>query len=101
MPFYTPHKSTIMICTPLWRDRQEYNPCNQRSQAGYLVSRLSRIPGLNVISPGGAMYMMVRNIILSSKKVGFEKAQFKDFADDIEFSKKLLAEEMVFVLPGK
>jgi len=32
--------------------------------------------------------------------VGVEPTQFKDLKNDVEFSSKLLEEEMVFVLPG-
>jgi len=60
-------------------------------QALYLCNRLSKIEGLKVVKPGGAIYMMF----------GIEVEQFKEIADDVEFSKKLLMEEMVFVLPGK
>jgi len=61
------------------------------NNANMLVQKLSKIPGLKVISPGGAMYMMV----------GIELDQFKDFKNDIEFAKALLSEESVFVLPGQ
>jgi len=45
--------------------------------------------GLEVIHPQGAMYMMVR---VDSAALGFE--------DDVAFSRELLREEAVFVLPG-
>lgn len=34
-----------------------------KKNVDYLVEQLSQIPGLNVIKPGGAMYMMVEIII--------------------------------------
>jgi len=61
------------------------------TNASYLVSNFKKIKGLNPIAPGGAMYMMV----------GIETAEFVDIKDDVEFAKKLLEEELVFVLPGR
>jgi len=61
------------------------------SNASFLVSKMKNIKGLNPISPGGAMYMMV----------GIETSEFVDIQDDVEFAKKLLEEELVFVLPGR
>ncbi|CAG8728463.1 1677_t:CDS:1, partial [Acaulospora colombiana] len=46
---------------------------------------LSSIPGLHVIVPQGAMYMMV----------GINVDEFKDIKNDIEFSEKLLEEESI------
>jgi tyrosine aminotransferase len=53
-----------------------------------LSRRLESIPGLRVIFPQGAMYLMV----------GFEPTP--DIPSDVEFSQLLLAEENVCVLPG-
>jgi len=61
-----------------------------KENAQCVKHHLSTVPGLKVISPGGAMYMMV----------GLQENQFKGIKDDVEFSSKLLEEEMVFVLPG-
>ncbi|CAB4484644.1 tyrosine aminotransferase [Rhizophagus irregularis] len=52
---------------------------------------LGKIPGLHVIVPQGAMYMMV----------GINIEEFKDINNDIEFSEKLVQEESVLCLPGK
>jgi tyrosine aminotransferase len=52
---------------------------------------LGNIPGLHVIVPQGAMYMMV----------GINIEEFKDIKNDIEFSEKLVQEESVLCLPGK
>ncbi|KAF9437945.1 hypothetical protein BGZ76_010488 [Entomortierella beljakovae] len=51
---------------------------------------LSKIPGLNVIVPQGAMYVMI----------GINIAEFKDIGNDIVFTEKLLGEESVMCLPG-
>lgn len=58
--------------------------------ASFLYDNLSSIDELHAIKPKGAMYMMV----------GFEPKDFSDINDDIEFAKKLIEEENVFVLPG-
>jgi len=55
------------------------------------MKAMETIPGLSVITPQGAMYLMV--------KVHVDK--FKDIKDDQDFAQKLLTEEYVFVLPGQ
>jgi tyrosine aminotransferase len=62
-----------------------------KTQAEYLVSRLSHVPGLRCIAPKGAMYMML----------GLELQQFKDIADDMNFALELLREQSLAVLPGQ
>ncbi|CAG8609582.1 12555_t:CDS:10, partial [Acaulospora morrowiae] len=52
---------------------------------------LSSIPGLHVIVPQGAMYVMV----------GINIDEFRDIKNDVEFSEKLLEEESIMCLPGK
>ncbi|KAI9291556.1 tyrosine aminotransferase [Neoconidiobolus thromboides FSU 785] len=52
---------------------------------------LSNIPGLHVIEPQGAMYMMV----------GIDTTKLNGISDDVQFTEKLMAEESVFCLPGK
>lgn len=52
---------------------------------------LGKIPGLHVIVPQGAMFMMV----------GINIEEFKNINNDIEFSEKLVQEESVLCLPGK
>ncbi|CAG8721886.1 3688_t:CDS:2, partial [Funneliformis mosseae] len=55
------------------------------------ASFLKKISGLHVISPQGAMYMMI----------GINVGEFKDIKNDVEFSEKLVQEESVLCLPGK
>ncbi|CAO3667082.1 unnamed protein product [Umbelopsis vinacea] len=52
---------------------------------------ISKIPGLTAVIPQGAMYMMV----------GVNISEFKDIADDVDFTQKLVAEENVLCLPGQ
>lgn len=54
------------------------------------VDRIRQIPGLDVIVPSGAMYLMF----------SIQINHFNDIKDDIDFAQKLLSEENVFVLPG-
>lgn len=54
-------------------------------------SILSKIPGLQVVQPQGAMYIMV----------GIDMKKFPNLKDDVEFTEKLMCEESVFCLPGK
>jgi tyrosine aminotransferase len=60
------------------------------SNAKFTVEKLKECPGIEVIVPQGAMYVMVR----------VKVDEFKDIPDDAEFTRLLLAEENVFVLPG-
>ncbi|KAI9217436.1 tyrosine aminotransferase [Blastocladiella britannica] len=53
-------------------------------------SVLGRVPGLHVVVPQGAMYVMV----------GITPAMFNGIADDVQFTEKLMAEESVMTLPG-
>ncbi|CAI5736715.1 unnamed protein product [Hyaloperonospora brassicae] len=59
--------------------------------AKFTIDVLSKIPGLEVVVPQGAMYAMakIRTDILTTIK------------DDLDFTQKLLDEESVFVLPGQ
>lgn len=59
--------------------------------AAFTVERMSGVPGLRVVEPQGAMYVMI----------GIDTAAFKDIADDVDFTQKLLTEESVFMLPGQ
>ena len=53
---------------------------------------MSKVPGLSVVTPQGAMYVMV----------GIDITKFDDsIGNDTEFTQKLLDEEAVFVIPGK
>jgi len=62
-----------------------------QTNAVCLCNNLQNVPGLKIIRPEGAMYMMV----------GIEVDQFKDIPNDVIFAQKLLEEELVLVLPGK
>eukprot|EP00998_Keelungia_sp_KM082_P002215 NODE_1268_length_1402_cov_139.558431_g1257_i0.p1 GENE.NODE_1268_length_1402_cov_139.558431_g1257_i0~~NODE_1268_length_1402_cov_139.558431_g1257_i0.p1 ORF type:complete len:429 (+),score=105.19 NODE_1268_length_1402_cov_139.558431_g1257_i0:64-1287(+) len=62
-----------------------------RDHAALLFDKLKQIKGLRPVQPEGAMYLMV----------GFDKERFPKFADDVAFSRELLQEENVFVLPGQ
>jgi tyrosine aminotransferase len=55
------------------------------ANAAFLCERLEAVPGLRVVRPAGAMYVMV----------GLAAG-----ADDVAFAQALLTEENVFVLPG-
>ena len=63
----------------------------QQEGAQLLLDKLSLVEGLSPVRPQGAMYVMV----------GIEVSKFKDIADDLEFTAKLLAEKSVFVVPGQ
>jgi tyrosine aminotransferase len=58
-------------------------------QARFLSEQLASVPGLRLNEAAGAMYNMV---YIDTEKL--------DIDDDVEFSKALLEEENVFVLPG-
>lgn len=62
------------------------------SRAVLICRELSKCHGLTVYTPQGSMYAIVK--VESSKFVGM-------LQDDVEFTKKLLHEENVFVLPGQ
>jgi tyrosine aminotransferase len=70
-----------------------YSELNHKLErhADFSVRRLRDLPGLNVITPRGAMYLMVQIL----------PGVFADIADDVEFSQRLIAEESVMVLPGQ
>jgi tyrosine aminotransferase len=61
------------------------------SHAKLSADVLSKCPGLSVVVPQGAMYMMV----------GIQTDLFRDLPDDIAFTERLMAEESVFCLPGR
>jgi len=58
--------------------------------ANTLCRRLGQLPGLKVVRPVGAMYMMV----------GVKPEHFDNISDDIEFAKLLVTEENLSILPG-
>lgn len=62
-----------------------------RSNAAICMEECAKCPEMTCIQPRGAMYVMVR--------VEFDRLE--GFADDTDFSAKLLVEENVFVLPGQ
>ena len=55
------------------------------------ANRLEQIPGLRVVRPQGAMYVMV----------GIEADHLEGVEDDVQFAQQLLSEECVFVIPGQ
>jgi tyrosine aminotransferase len=59
--------------------------------ARFTAEKVSQIPGLRVVIPQGAMYMMV----------GIDRTQFKDISSDLEFTEKLVQEQSVLCLPGQ
>ena len=56
-----------------------------------MVETIRGIPGLKVIEPQGAMYVMVE-IILD---------EFNDIRDDVQFVEKLVQEQSLLCLPGR
>eukprot|EP01097_Dermamoeba_algensis_P008150 TRINITY_DN5296_c0_g1_i1.p1 TRINITY_DN5296_c0_g1~~TRINITY_DN5296_c0_g1_i1.p1 ORF type:complete len:197 (-),score=37.48 TRINITY_DN5296_c0_g1_i1:104-694(-) len=60
-------------------------------QATLFMKGLEGVKGLRIIPPKGTMYLMVE--ILTN--------EFQDIEDDVSFTKKLIEEESVFVLPGQ
>lgn len=61
-----------------------------KEHADVVSDELEKFPGLTVVRPYGAMYMMV----------GIQPENFVDITDDVEFAKKLLTEENLSILPG-
>ncbi|KAJ1849464.1 hypothetical protein LPJ70_000460 [Coemansia sp. RSA 2708] len=61
------------------------------AHARILESELGKAPGIEVISPQGAMYVMVK----------LDLQAFVDIADDADFCHKLKWEENVEILPGE
>jgi tyrosine aminotransferase len=61
-----------------------------KNHANLICDRLEKMPGLNIVRPGGAMYMMM----------GIKPENFADIKDDVEFAKGLLTEENLAILPG-
>ncbi len=59
--------------------------------AQFTVEQLSAVPGLKVVVPRGAMYVMF----------GIDVSRFADIADDVAFCEALVAEENVVCLPGQ
>ena len=63
----------------------------QQEGAQLLLDKLSLVEGLSPVRPQGTLFIMV----------GIEVSKFKDIADDLEFTAKLLAEKSVNVVPGQ
>lgn len=55
------------------------------------VELLTGVPGIQVVAPQGAMYLMLQIAI----------EQFKDIKDDVDFVERLAEEEAVLCLPGQ
>ena len=62
-----------------------------KANADYIYSRISRLPGLTVNRPQGAMYALV----------SLNLRRFKDIRSSQEFAEKLAWEQGVVVLPGE
>lgn len=60
------------------------------TNAQFTVKALANAPGLRCIAPQGAMYVMIE---VDCEMLGFE--------DDMHFTRALLEEQSVFVLPGQ
>jgi len=73
-------------------DPQFYTTLNAtlEKQALLFYQLIGKCVGLKPIQPQGAMYVMV----------GVDVSMFRDIEDDRDFVKKLLNEELVYVLPG-
>ncbi|KAJ0392849.1 hypothetical protein P43SY_003509 [Pythium insidiosum] len=74
----------------LMKFKQEYYDTLEQNSK-FTTESLSQIPGLKVVVPQGAMYVMVE--VDTSILTGIK--------DDFDFTEKLLNEESVFVLPGQ
>lgn len=61
----------------------------------YMINRLDSIKGINYILPKGAFYIMVNVSEFYGKSINGEK-----ITDSLSFSKELLKEENVAVIPG-
>lgn len=61
----------------------------------YMINRLDSIKGINYILPKGAFYIMVNVSGVYGKSINEEK-----ITDSLSFSKELLKEENVAVIPG-
>jgi tyrosine aminotransferase len=61
-----------------------------QEHANLVCDRLQHVPGLSVVKPSGAMYMML----------GIKPQNFNNLQDDVEFAKLLLTEENLSILPG-
>jgi tyrosine aminotransferase len=55
------------------------------------VKLLESIPGVRVVEPQGAMYVMLEILL----------HEFKDIKDDVDFAEQLTKEQSVLCLPGK
>ncbi|KAJ3272533.1 hypothetical protein HDV01_005484 [Terramyces sp. JEL0728] len=73
---------------------EAFNKENMRQLQGnaeLCIELLQGCPGITVVKPEGAMYLML--------KIEIEK--FKDIVDDVDFVEKLVQEQSVLCLPGK
>jgi tyrosine aminotransferase len=81
----------VLPCILLNTPRTFFSSTNKKlaHHANVVAELLREVPGLTVVQPQGAMYMMV----------GIGK--FRDIPDDVAFTEMLMAEESVMCLPGK
>uniref|UniRef100_A0A8C8C9E6 Tyrosine aminotransferase n=1 Tax=Oncorhynchus tshawytscha TaxID=74940 RepID=A0A8C8C9E6_ONCTS len=61
-----------------------------KSNSEICFSELSTVPGLTLVLPAGAMYLMV----------GIEMEHFPEFQNDVQFTERLVTEQSVFCLPA-
>ncbi|KAI8899183.1 pyridoxal phosphate-dependent transferase [Globomyces pollinis-pini] len=87
--------SIIQAAIPeiLATDNEFHRATNTQLEKNALLSvkLLSNIPGITVVAPQGAMYLML--------KINIE--EFKGFKDDVEFVEGLVREQSVLCLPGQ
>ena len=79
---------SILFDTPASYYKELISTLNKHANLVY--AEIEKIDGLTPIKPQGAMYVMV----------GIDVAKFPSFKSDIDFSRELLREEAVMVLPG-
>ncbi|XP_074528601.1 tyrosine aminotransferase-like [Halichoeres trimaculatus] len=61
-----------------------------QSNSELCFHQLSLVPGLSLVMPSGAVYLMV----------GIETDHFPDLKNDVDFTESLLTEQSVFFLPA-
>lgn len=56
-----------------------------------IIDLIKDIPGLKVVEPQGAMYVMVE----------LELSEFKNIKNDVDFVEKLMQQQSILCLPGQ
>jgi tyrosine aminotransferase len=72
------------------------------ANASFITTRVQRIPGLSVVVPQGAMYVMLRLLphAFPAFPLTIGEGIADGDADDVAFAQALLAQENVVLLPG-